>query len=194
MDIESKEGEIEEMTSQSVAKSRGMTADGTDKKLTVKKIKKRKKSKTSKSESGRNSKMENMDTKAQEEADFAEEMRIQFRPFDDSTNYEDRPLSRHDRASSRDGKSQPDLMGGNMSSMFSGTDETTNKSNRPTPPPREDGGVSPNGDTFQNISLDDVGKNKEFYQKRPPTTEGAQGADGDTDDYEDDAYEDEFDD
>jgi hypothetical protein len=197
--------------------SRASTRDNSRKSDKPKKIvkKKRKSSKSStKSNTRRNSKTgeatetrETSPDRAQEDADFAEEMRVQFRPFDDSTNYEDRPLSRHDRASSREGKKsagEADL-GGNMSSMFSGDRSSgAGAEERPPAPQRkeEEGGTSPKGDTFQNISFDDVGKNKEFYHKRPAaaaadtgSAEGKAEADGDGEDaYEDDVYEDEFDD
>lgn len=169
------------------------------KKKTTKKTKKRKKSKSSESLSRPNSDSPSRSfspEREQEEADFAEEMRVQFRPFDADTNLDERPLSRHDRASSREGRSEEkaEQLGGDMSNMFGGG-ASVRPSAVSSSAPRQDNETGSPKDTFQNVSLDDVGKNKEFYNKRPPKDPNQViEAGGDTDEYDDDGYEDEFED
>lgn len=195
--IEAREAEIEEITAGSVAasrattkeRSRSSTANKVGKKI---KTKKRKKAKSSQGNFSPNSEGRGYClSREQEEADFAEEMRVQFRPFDADTNLTDRPLSRHDKASSREGRSEEKTeLGGNMANMFS----AGARSDKPVmgdPGPSSDvSGTSSPKDTFQNVPLDEVGKNSEFYQRRPKVAD----AGGDTDEYDEDTYEDEFDD
>ena len=197
-EVEVKEDEINELgadlenTSSRTGSDKPRSSSSGKKKLK----KKKKKKKSTKLHQSRSSTPGFIDSeeespgRAQEEVDFAAEMQVQFRPFDDTTNYEDRPLSRHDRTSSREGKRDEEQLGGEMASAFA-PNVQQNNSKSDSSSRNEDGGASPK-DSFQHVSLDDVGKNREFYQRH--RQEEGEAGDVDTDSYGDDAYEDEFDD
>lgn len=214
-DIEAKEDEINLITAESLNRSRVTTKASsrisTAKTKSGKKLKRKKSKSSSKSNSrpntdgiGADSDMDSP-SKAQEAADFAEEMRLQFRPFDDDSSYSERPLSRSNnhKPSSRDGGSREGARsrdgGGRASEALGGefADKFNPKSNIAEP---VGNGSSTPTETFQNIPLDQVGRNDDFYNleriasakaKLAQQQGGVAAAVIDDDDY--DAYEDEFD-